>query len=85
MNNLNRKRAIVPKLYCNVFGHRYYVSKLITAHVKEYKCSHCKKELTTNSKGDLIELTTRFKEINCVLENIHNKRLLKLKETPVVK
>ncbi|TYB71767.1 hypothetical protein ES676_12185 [Bizionia saleffrena] len=85
MSNLHRKKYFVPQLYCNLFGHRYQVSKQITAYVNEYKCCHCKKELTTNSKGGLTELTSKFREINSVLENIHYRRQLKLNQTPVDK
>jgi len=84
MSNLTRKKNLVPQLYCTLFGHRYKVSKQITAHVKEYKCCNCKRELTTNSKGGLTELTSNFKEINSVLEQIHYKRQLKLNQAPVV-
>ena len=34
----------VSKLYCNVFGHQYDVSKKVTQHVKEYTCKCCKKQ-----------------------------------------
>ncbi len=69
-----------PKMYCSIFGHNYKVSKRVTYHVKEYTCSHCKKQLTTNSNGSLIELTPKFKEINAILERIHNNRSLRLKK-----
>ncbi|MGB6267977.1 MAG: hypothetical protein WBF67_03125 [Olleya sp.] len=62
-------------IYCSLFGHNYQVSKKITYHVKEYKCCHCKKEITTNSNGHLIELTDKFREINLVLERIHNNKM----------
>ncbi|MEW4923230.1 hypothetical protein [Algibacter sp. 2305UL17-15] len=65
-------------IHCTVFGHDYKVSRNVTYHVKEYTCSTCKKELTTNSKGNLTELTPKFKEINDVLERIHVKRRLRL-------
>ncbi|MFS4482546.1 hypothetical protein ACKGJY_05985 [Hyunsoonleella sp. 2307UL5-6] len=61
-------------IHCKVFGHNYKVSRNVTYHVKEYTCCNCKKELTTNSKGNLIELTPKFKEINDVLERIHLKK-----------
>nr|WP_081959256.1 hypothetical protein [Algibacter lectus] len=64
-------------MYCKIFGHDYKVSRDVTSYVKEYSCNNCKKELTTNSKGDLIELTPKFKEINNMLEDIHNKRKLR--------
>jgi hypothetical protein len=67
-------------MYCNLFGHDFVVSKKVTYFVKEYTCTHCKKELTTNSNGHLIELTPKFKEINAILERIHNSRLQRSKE-----
>lgn len=73
------KSMLIPKIYCNLFGHDYQVSKKVTYHVKEYTCRHCKKELTTNSNGRLIELTPKFKEINAILEHIHDSRRERLK------
>ncbi len=70
----------VSKLYCNIFGHQYDVSKLVTKHVKEYTCKCCKKQLTTNGNGRLTELTPTFQEINSILEYIHTKRKTKLKQ-----
>ena len=68
------------KMYCNVFGHQYEVSKKVTSHVKEYTCKCCKRELTTNSNGYLTELTPKFKEINSILERIHTTRSMRLKQ-----
>ncbi|WP_299884089.1 DUF1660 family phage protein [uncultured Lacinutrix sp.] len=67
------------QLLCNLFGHRYEVSKSITYHVKEYKCCNCSKELTTNGNGNLVELTPKFKEINFILSRVHKKRQNKLR------
>ena len=61
-----------------MFGHDYRVSRNVTYHVKEYTCKNCKKQLTTNSNGHLIDLSPKFKEINDVLERIHEKRNKKL-------
>ncbi len=61
-----------------VFGHDYKVTRQVTYHVQEYTCKNCKKELTTNSNGNLIELTPKFKEINDVLERIHHKRIVRI-------
>ena len=74
----SNKPTFIPKMYCNLFGHDYYVSRQVTYHVKEYVCKHCKKELTTNSNGNLIELTDTFREINNVLERIHTNRKKRL-------
>ena len=68
MEKLTNQPNFLPKMYCTVFGHNYKVTKKVTYHVKEYTCCHCKKELTTNSNGNLIELTPKFREINAILE-----------------
>lgn len=67
----------MKNIHCTVFGHNYQVTKSVTYYVKEYTCSHCKKQLTTNGSGNLVPLTPKFKEINDVLERIHRNRLLK--------
>ena len=69
----------MKNIHCNMFGHAYKVARHVTYHVKEYQCQHCKKQLTTSGNGSLIELTPKFKEINDVLERIHQKRNLRLK------
>ncbi|WP_308991507.1 hypothetical protein QLS71_005685 [Mariniflexile litorale] len=80
MKKSTKKPTRIPKMYCNLFGHDYQVSKKVTYHVKEYTCSHCKKQLTTNSNGKLIELTPTFKEINIILERIYNTRMERSKD-----
>ena len=61
-----------------MFGHNYLVTRNVTYYVKEYTCKGCKKQLTTSSSGDLIELTPKFREINDVLERIHLNRIMRL-------
>jgi transposase-like protein len=68
------------KLYCDFFGHNYYMTKKVTNHVKEYTCKCCKKQLTTNSNGRLTELTPKHQDINLVLERIYNNKLMRLKQ-----
>lgn len=80
MKQTSTKSARIPNLICNFFGHNFEVSKKVTSHVKEYKCSHCKKQLTTNSNGNLVKLTPKYKEINSILERIHTRRRLRLQE-----
>ncbi|KFB01468.1 hypothetical protein IA57_06465 [Mangrovimonas yunxiaonensis] len=67
------------KFWCDIIGHKYVVSKEVTSHVKEYTCKCCKKQLTTNSNGNLTELTPKFKEINSLLEEIYIRRTLRHK------
>ncbi|WP_242092126.1 hypothetical protein [Aestuariivivens sediminicola] len=79
MKKTTSKPTFFSKLYCHIFGHDYHVSKKVTRHVKEYKCCHCKKELTTNSNGKLTELTSTFKEINDVLEFMYHKKISRIR------
>lgn len=74
----------MSKYYCSIFGHQYEVSKKVTYHVKEYTCRHCKKELTTNGNGRLIELTPKYREINSILERIHTNRLRKMQSQALI-
>ena len=78
MKKTTKKQFIMPRLYCNFFGHDYKVSKEVTNHVKEYTCSHCKKEVTTNSNGRLTDLTPKYKEINAILERVYTSRCKRL-------
>lgn len=78
------KPTLMPKMYCNLFGHDFEVTKDVTYFVKEYTCSHCKKQLTTNGNGNLTELTPKFKEINAILERIHNVRMERSKDKTVL-
>jgi hypothetical protein len=59
---------------CGLFGHHYAVSKKVTLHIKEYKCIHCGKEVTTDVSGNLSMLTPELQEINNTLERLYQKR-----------
>lgn len=61
-------------LCCSFFGHHYAVSKKVTLHIKEYKCIHCGKEVTTDVSGNLSMLTPELQEINNTLERLYQKR-----------
>ncbi len=64
----------MKRLFCSIFGHHYVVSKKVTSHIKEYKCVHCSKEVTTDVSGNLSVLTPELQEINQVLEELYQKR-----------
>lgn len=66
----------MKNIQCNLFGHDFIVTRKVTHHVKEYTCKTCKKQLTINGNGHLIELSPKFKEINDVLEHVYRKRKL---------
>lgn len=84
MKTTTQKIAFIPKLFCNIFGHNFHVSRKVTLHVKEYECKHCKKQATTNGNGRLTELTPKFKEINTILERIHTRRAVRLASSDYV-
>lgn len=65
-------------IFCHLFGHRYVVSKKITHHIKEYKCIHCKTEVTTNASGNLSMLTPELQDINNTLQDIYSRRRRKV-------
>lgn len=69
----------LKKLPCVLLGHKLYVSKIITAHIKEYKCKRCRQELTTTIDGGLTELTPKFKDINAKLARMYSNRLARIK------
>ena len=60
--------------FCNIFGHHYVVSKKVTEHIKEYKCLHCQKEVTTDVSGKLSALTPQRQDINSALADMYRKR-----------
>ncbi len=62
------------KIYCSLFGHNYLLSKNVTHHIKEYTCSHCGEQATTNSRGRLEAMTPKLKEINNALASMHAKK-----------
>ena len=68
------KTYIMKKVFCNIFGHHYSVSKKVTSHIKEYKCIHCGNEVTTDVSGHLSNLTPELQDINNTLESIYQKR-----------
>ena len=43
-------------------------------HIKEYKCVHCDKQVTTDVSGNLSNLTPELQEINQTLENLYQRR-----------
>lgn len=65
----------MKNVICTLFGHHFSVSKKVTSHIKEYRCMHCGKQVTTDASGNLSLLTPQLREINETLERIYQKRL----------
>ncbi len=72
--NTTPGKNLLSTFYCNLFGHHYVVSNKVTEHIKEYKCIHCQKQVTTDASGNLSDLTPKLKEINDTLRDMYQKR-----------
>ena len=68
----------ITQFYCSIFGHHFTVSKKVTHHIKEYTCTHCQQQATTNSQGKLEIMTPKLKEINDILAFVHAKKSARL-------
>lgn len=76
MKMLDFKEKFLPKkVLCSMMGHKFIVTRTITNHFKEYKCSVCDVEITNDDKGQKTYLTPELKEINETLICFHNKKL----------
>lgn len=64
----------IGRLFCYYFGHRLFISRRITNHVKEYSCSRCGQEMTDTANGLVADLTPRLQETNTFLAKIHERR-----------
>lgn len=73
-NSTPNSHFSIAKIYCSLFGHNYITSKQVTHHIKEYTCSHCREQATTNSRGRLEAMTPKLKEINDALAIVHAKK-----------
>lgn len=61
-------------IICATFGHNYLVTRKVTNHINEYKCSHCGREVTDNQAGNIEALTHRIKEVNSCVADFFQKR-----------
>lgn len=61
-------------IVCSAVGHNYVVSRKITNHISEYKCTRCGKEVTTTYSGRLEGLTVKTKEANTSLALFFQKK-----------
>ena len=50
------------------------ITRKITNHINEYRCTKCGCEMTDNDSGKLVRLNYRTKKINAVLASFFEKR-----------
>ncbi len=71
--NTIKKRILSIKILCSLFGHKIIITRNVTGHFKEYKCSVCGLELTNDLKGHKTFLTPELKDINEALISLYKK------------
>jgi len=69
------KPASILGIACSVFGHNYKITRKVTDHINEYKCSNCEREFTDNLNGNLEILTSRTKKLNTIVSSFIHKRM----------
>jgi len=65
-------------ILCSALGHQYTITRKITNHINEYKCSQCGREVTNNPSGYFEALNFKNKQINASLEVLFRKRSRKI-------
>ena len=74
MNSSPKKTSALKSLVCLTFGHDYIVTRKVTDHINEYRCSHCGREVSENDTGHLEELTQKVKRANASLASFFEKK-----------
>jgi len=65
----------ISGIVCSTLGHDYAVSRKITNHINEYKCTKCGKEVTDNFAGRVEDLTLKTKQVNTSLALFFEKKM----------
>ena len=78
MNSSPKTKRSISSLVCTVFGHDYIVTRKVTNHINEYRCSHCGREVAENDTGHLEVLTQKLKRTNSILATFFQKKNRKI-------
>lgn len=73
--NTTKSSFSLSGIVCSTLGHNYVVSRKITNHINEYKCTQCGKEVTNTYSGRLERLTVKTKEVNTSLALFFEKKM----------
>ncbi len=63
---------------CATFGHDYIVTRKVTNHINEYKCTHCGREVTDGEGGKLETLTQNIKDVNTNVAAFFQKKMRRI-------
>lgn len=61
-------------IVCGALGHDYMVSRKVTNHINEYKCTNCGREVTDTFSGRVEILTHVTKNANSKLADFFHKK-----------
>lgn len=73
-NVTSQNRPPILSLVCTVFGHDYIITRKITDHINEYKCTCCGKEVSNSYSGTFELLTYKQREVNECLSSFFKKK-----------
>ena len=66
----------MKSLICKIKGHHFSTSKKVNNLIKEFECKNCKQKFTTDGYGNIIKLTTYWKDNNAFFEKYFLKKSL---------
>lgn len=69
-----KQTVSISGIVCTAFGHDYIITRKVTNHINEYKCSNCGREVTDNLNGHLEVLTFKNKKVNTIVSTFFQKR-----------
>ena len=67
---------IMKSLICKIKGHHFNSNKKITLFIKEFECKNCKQKFIIDAYGNIIKLTSYWKDYNTFFENYYLKNSL---------
>ena len=67
-------RMVKKNYRCSLLGHRFVETKKVNHHFSEFECKTCKIQVTNDTRGQKITLTTKLKEINETLFYLNLKK-----------
>ncbi|MDN3676807.1 hypothetical protein QWY90_05715 [Flavobacterium paronense] len=59
---------------CFLLGHSFIETKKVNTHFSEFECKTCKMQVTNDTKGQKITLTSQLKDINETLFYLNLKK-----------
>lgn len=64
----------MKRIACKIKGHKLSLIKKSNILIKEYTCVNCKQKFTTDGYGQIVKLTSNWKENNILFERILENR-----------